>query len=268
MIEEICKQAVEIVRTTGKFIESHAGKVTIENIELKGKNSLVSFVDKEAERMLVDGLASILPGSVFYTEEDTITNKDGEWQWVVDPLDGTTNFLHNIPAYSVSVALRHNQESIIGIVYYISVNEMFHAIKGKGAFLNGKAIRVSEKLTNKALLATGFPYYDFTYIDEYIDVLKLLMRETRGLRRMGSAAIDLAYVASGRFDIFFEYGLNPWDVAAGALIVKEAGGTVTDFSRGENYLFTKQIVAGNPIVHNDVIGLIEEHLGVDLKLPH
>ncbi len=263
MVEHIYKEAIDLVRSTGTFIVNNAGKIAPEQIEIKGKNSLVSYVDKEAEKMLVAGLSELLPSSVFITEEETTVNQDGEWQWIVDPLDGTTNFLYNIPIYSVSVALRHYDETVLGIVYHISADELFYARKGHGAFLNGEPISVSDKTTENALLATGFPYHDFDYLDEYIDVLKVLMQETRGLRRMGSAAIDLAYVAAGRFDIFFEYGLNPWDVAAGALIVREAGGIVSNFKAGPSYLFTQQIVAGNPAVHRDLIGLIEKYLGRD-----
>lgn len=265
MIERASRQAINTVRNAGKFIAEHAGKVKPRNIELKSMNSLVSYVDKEAEKILVEGLSEIIPESVFITEEDTIDNEDGEWQWIVDPLDGTTNFLHNIPIYSVSVALRHNQKTVCGIVYNVAADEMFYAIKDLGAFLNDNPIVVSTKDTEDSLLATGFPYSDFSKLDEYMDALESLMQQTRGLRRLGSAALDLAFVAAGRFDVFFEYGLNPWDVAAGAFLVKEASGVVTNFNNGEDYLFTRQIVAGNPTVHKDVMRNIKMHLGTDIQ---
>lgn len=265
MLEQICKQAIELVKETGTFIGNAAGKVTREQIEVKGKNSLVSFVDKEAEKMLVSGLSKILPDAVYITEEDTVENRDGEWQWIIDPLDGTTNFLHSIPIFSISIALRRKEEIVIGIVYDVVQKELFHAIIGQGAKLNDIPISVSSRNTEDALMATGFPYYNFIHLDKYIAVLKELMKRTRGLRRMGSAAIDLAYVAAGRFDVFFEYGLNPWDVAAGALLVKEAGGTVSDFSNGDKFLFTGQIVAGSDVSHKELIMLIKEHLGENIS---
>lgn len=261
MLEILCQQAIEIVKETGKFIASHHGKVSDTDIEVKSLNSLVSYVDKEAEEILVKGLRRILPDAVFLTEEETIENKSGDWQWIIDPLDGTTNFLHSVPVFSVSVALRHKNETLIGLVYDVMHDDLYYAIKEKGAFLNENRIHVSDRDTSDALLATGFPYYDFSLLDEYLLVLKELIQKTRGLRRLGSAALDLAYLASGKFDLFYEHGLNPWDVAAGALLVKEAGGIVSNFKNKPDYLFTRQIVAGTPKVHNDNIELIIQHLG-------
>lgn len=264
MLENICKQAIESVKSTGEFIRKNIGKVTDEDVLIKGKNSLVSYVDKEAEKMLVKDLRKLLPQAVFFTEEETTINKQGEWQWIIDPLDGTTNFLFDVPIFSVSVALRHHEEVVIGIVYHIVNDEIFHAIKGKGAFLNNHPISVADRPPEEGLLATGFPYSDFTYMNEYLSVLRELMQRTRGLRRLGSAAIDLAYVAAGKFDVFFEYGLNAWDVAAGVLLVQEAGGIVSDFNKGDDFLFGKQIVAGSPSLYHELIDLIEEHLGTDI----
>ena len=167
---------------------------------------------------------------------------------MIDPLDGTTNFLHQLPIYAVSVGLIKNKQSILGLVYEPNRDEMFSAALGQGAFLNGLPIRVSSQSDlSKSLLATGFPYYDFSYQDRYIDLLKKLMQKSHGLRRMGAAAIDLAYTACGRFEGFFEANLKPWDVAAGKIIIEEAGGVVVNFSGEKEVIFKGEIIGAGPI---------------------
>lgn len=256
-LESLCKQAVEIVKETGDYIRQQVGQVSGGAIEEKSLNSLVSYVDRTAEEMLVSKLGALVPEATFLTEEDTVENQSGDQQWIIDPLDGTTNFLHQIPCFSVSVALQRKEQTVLGIVYEVNQQECFYAWKDGGAFLDGRPISVSRtERFNDALLATGFPYNDFTWIAPYFEVLKEIIPGSRGIRRIGSAAVDLVYTACGRFDLFFEYQLNPWDVAAGALIVEEAGGRVTDFSGGNNYLHGREIIAGNPRVFNQVQSIL------------
>lgn len=250
-----------LILTVGDFIRREAKAFTVDKIEYKGINNMVSYVDKTAEDMLVKGCSMLIPNSGFINEETGETTSDSPYRWIIDPLDGTTNFIHGVDCYSVSVALQYEEETILGYVYHVPNDEMFGAEKGKGAWMNGSPIRVSAapKLAN-ALIATGFPYNEFGWMDTYIEVLKAIMPRSHGLRRMGSAAIDLVYTACGRFDGFFEFKLNAWDVAAGALIVEEAGGKVTDFSGGKNYLFGKQIIATNGNFHTEVLDVFDSFL--------
>lgn len=255
--ESICQEAILIVERVGRFIRQEMGRVADQSIEEKSLNSLVSYVDKTAEQQLVEALGKLLPGSVFLTEEDTVANQSGDLQWIIDPLDGTTNFLFQLPVFSVSVALQQEGETVLGIVYEVNRQECFYAWQGGGAFLNGRPIGVSRRAPlEKTLLATGFPYYDYGRIGPYFQVLEHLMRNTRGIRRLGSAAVDLAYVACGRFDGFFEYSLNPWDVAGGAFIIQEAGGVVTDFQGQSNYLHGGEIIASNPAIADSLLKVI------------
>ena len=199
-VEAVCREA-------GTFINHEKKKVSGRDIEIKGLNSLVSYVDKNAEAILVKGLRSILPEAGFITEEDTPDDADKPLRWVIDPLDGTTNYLHGIPVYAVSVALLQGDEELIGVVYELGQEEMFTSSKGGGAFLNGDLLRMDGvKQLSDTLIATGFPYHDFSRMDPYMRLLRDLFQKTRGVRRLGSAATDLAYVACGRFDAFFEAG--------------------------------------------------------------
>jgi len=258
-LEKLCRESIKVVEDTGAFIGREVGKVGKEAIEEKGLNSLVSYVDREAEKLLVDGLGDLLPGSTFLTEEDTVANEESEQQWIIDPLDGTTNFLHQLPCFSVSVALRRAGETVLGIVYEVNQQECFYAWKEGGAHLNGQPIEVSRNSRmSDSLLATGFPYEDFDWINPYFKVLGALVQSSRGIRRFGSAAVDLVYTACGRFDAFFEARLKAWDVAGGAFIVQEAGGLVTDFKGGDDYLFGGEIIAANPRVHKEVLKTVQE----------
>lgn len=245
---EICSKTADLVRIVGKFIKEESITFDHQSVEEKGLNDLVSYVDKQAEQKLVKGLKEILPGCGFITEEGTAQHQQEQYIWIVDPLDGTTNFTHGLPIYAVSIALMKDNELIVGIVYEINKKEMFSATKSGGAFCNGEAIKVSQRPTlSQSLLATGFPYYNFEGMNKYLQILSDFMQGTHGLRRMGSAAVDLVYVACGRFEGFFEYNLKPWDIAAGALIVTEAGGKVSDFSGGQDFLFGKEIIAAGPV---------------------
>ncbi|MBK9283905.1 MAG: inositol monophosphatase [Sphingobacteriaceae bacterium] len=223
-----------------------------EDIEIKGLNDLVSYVDKGAESKIVKELNDHFPAG-FIVEENSISSRQ-DYNWIVDPLDGTTNFIHGIPCYAVSIALEFKGEIILGVVYEINKDECFYATKDGGSFLNSIQIRVSENINLKnSLIATGFPIFNFSRMESYLKSLKYFMENTHGIRRMGSAAVDLCYVACGRFDGFYEYNLNAWDVAAGALIVKEAGGIVSDFKAGNNWLFDKEIIASNDIIYSEFL---------------
>ena len=256
----ILKEAKKICIRTGEFIAAEQIKLDSAQIDTKSLNSLVTYVDKQAEEMLVDGLGRILPEATFLTEEHTVSQQDSDLMWIIDPLDGTTNYIHGLSLYSISIALRYRGSIELGIVYAVPQNEMFYALKGKGAYLNGLPIKVSmAKNLGTALLATGFPYHDFEFMDNYLALLSGLMEKSRGIRRLGSAAIDLAYVANGRFEAFFEYGLNEWDVAAGALIVREAGGEVTAFDGSEDFIKEQTILATNGLLHIELMGFIHAY---------
>lgn len=257
-LETITKQVEKIAKDVGSFIFDECNKVHEGDVETKSKNSLVTYVDKTAEQKIVNSLLEILPEAGFIAEEGTSDKKGDVYNWIIDPLDGTTNFIHNIPTYSVSIALAKNNEILIGVVYEPNRKECFSAWKNGGAYLNNKKIQVSatDKVAD-GLFATGFPYYDYDQLEPYMDILKWLMHNSRGIRRIGTAAIDLAYVACGRFEGFYEYSLNPWDVAAGAILVQEAGGTITDFKGGNDYLFGKSIVASNLHINEALLSKIK-----------
>ena len=247
--EKLTLYTIELTKEVGGYISREAKGFDYNIVEEKGLNDLVSYVDKTAEEKLVKGLRAILPEAGFITEEGTAGYSKEKFRWVVDPLDGTTNFTHGLPVYAISIALMEQDELVAGVVYEINKDEMFWGVKGDGAWLNNNPIRVSGRTKlSESLLATGFPYHDFAQMPAYLNILNEFMQSTHGLRRMGSAAVDLAYVACGRFEGFFEYNLNAWDVAAGSLIVNEAGGEVTDFNLDKNFLFGKEIIAGGNVL--------------------
>ena len=256
---EVLNQEVNaIVREVGSYIASQKDHLSSTDIDSKGIHDLVTFVDKRSERMLIDQLSRLLPDSGFLVEEQTVENTGKEYTWIIDPLDGTTNFIHGLPAYSISIALMKGPGLIMGTVLDVEADECFHAWQDGPAFLNDHIIAVSKTDTlGDSLLATGFPYSDFEQLDNYLELLKYLMKNTRGIRRFGSAAIDLAWVACGRFDGFWEYSLKPWDVAAGSFILKQAGGIVHDFKGGNNYLYGKEIVGGNPEIQQELLNLVK-----------
>lgn len=251
--QTICLATCEIAKRAGAFIASERAHFDLKNVETKGLHDLVSYVDKTSEKQIVEALSQLLPEAGFITEEGTSSKQGERYQWIIDPLDGTTNFISGIPIYAVSIGLMEDQEIVVGVIYEIGQKECFYAWKGSQAYLNGEVIHVSDTADMQdALLATGFPYSNFSRIDAYLSLLKWGMTDTRGIRRLGSAATDLAYVACGRFDAFFEYDLKPWDVCAGAFIVKQAGGEVFDFEGGENYLFGKEIAASNKVLYQEM----------------
>ncbi len=256
-LNNITTKIINSAKIVGNFIRKERINFSYNDVEIKGLNDLVSYVDKTSEKLLVEKLTQILPEAGFIVEENT-KSEIKDYNWIVDPLDGTTNFIHGIPSYAISIALEYKSEIIIGVVYEISRDECFYAYKNGGAFLNESIIRVSERnKLSDSLIATGFPIYNFSKLDSYISTLTYLMKNTHGIRRIGAAAVDLCYLACGRVDGFFEYNLNAWDVAAGALIVREAGGTVSDFKKKNNWLFGKEIVATNTKIKEELENLIQ-----------
>ncbi len=249
----ILDQTKEIAKEAGAFIRKERQHFDLKTVEHKGLNDMVSYVDKEAERLIVARLTEILPDAGFITEEGTKADEMREFTWVIDPLDGTTNFIHGIPVFCVSIGLMKDEQLIMGVVYEINLHECFYALKGHGAFCNDTKIQVSKAATlSQSLIATGFPYAAFEQLDDYLHILKVLMQKTHGLRRLGSAAVDLCYVACGRMDAYFEYNLNSYDVAAGSLILQEAGGQVTDFQKGGDFIFGREIMASNGLIHQEL----------------
>ena len=258
-LEQITTQTRAAVTEAAEFIRLETGQVASGQIEEKFLNGLVSYVDRTAEEMLVQRLSTILPEAAFITEEETVAQSEtADLKWIIDPLDGTTNFLYGVPHFSISVALQAYGELVIGVVHHVPADEQFYAWKGGGAWCNHRPIRVSGRSEmRQALVSTGFPYHNFAKAESWFSALRKFMEQGRGARRFGSAALDLAWVACGRFDVFFEYGLNAWDVAAGALLVQEAGGKVCDFSGGDQFIEKKEILASNDGVFDAAFGIVQ-----------
>jgi myo-inositol-1(or 4)-monophosphatase len=250
--KEICFDAMEVVKRAAAYVrEEHENRNELV-VEEKGRHNFVTGVDRKAEQILVSGLSKVLPEAGFIAEEGTSTLRGKTYHWIIDPLDGTTNFIHGVFPFAISVGLASEQEVVAGIVYEFGLDECFYAWKGGGAWLNGKAIRASGIATvGQALIATGFPYTNFTYLNEFMQSMDYFMKHSNGLRRLGSAATDIAYVACGRYDGFYEYGLHPWDIAAGMLLVQEAGGELCDFGGHAFPLFEDTFLASNRHIFNE-----------------
>lgn len=258
--ELLCNKVISIVKLTGNFIRKEAMQFDAEKIEYKGLNDMVSYVDKTAEEKLVQNLDKLIPAAGFLTEEKTTSKVGKTYTWIIDPLDGTTNFIHGIPTYGISVALYEEDQAVLGVVYELNRGEMFYSYKGGSAFLNKKEIRVSINPDLKSsLLATGFPYYQFDKQPQYIQLLTEMMQKSHGVRRIGAAAIDLVYTACGRFDAFFEYNLQKWDFAAGCFIVQQAGGEVFDFSGGNDFFEKREILATNGKLSKEMLTAIQKY---------
>ena len=264
MIElpDLRPQVEDIARAAGHFLKTQQATFSQERVSLKSLNALVSDVDKNAEELLVAALSNLLPEAGFLTEEGTVgQNTNTNYYWVIDPLDGTTNFVHGLPIFSVSIALMHQDKPVLGVVYEVGMDECFSAIKGGGTTLNGNPVSTSTTTELKdSLLATGFPFYDFSGVAGFQRILEYFYPRTRGIRRIGTAAVDLAYTACGRFEGYFEYGLSPWDVAAGILLVREAGGQVCDYQGGDAPINSKSIIATNKGVHGAVLKVIQHNI--------
>jgi myo-inositol-1(or 4)-monophosphatase len=249
------EQVAALVVRVGEYQLQQQSGVTAKHIDEKSLNQLVSYVDIESEKMLVEGLLKITPDAGFLTEEETTSIRNEEQYWIIDPIDGTTNYLFGHTKFCISLALYENQKPVYAAVYVPADDELFSA-DATGAYLDGKKFTCSNRSLIDSLLATGFPYYNFDEMDAYLSLLNKLMKTTKGIRRMGSAAIDLAYTAYGRFDGFFELNLSPWDVAGGAYIVQQAGGIVSDFQKTGNFVFGTSIVAGNKEIHAGLLQMI------------
>jgi myo-inositol-1(or 4)-monophosphatase len=260
-LEKVCREIENAALVAGAFIQKESVGFDINKTEKKGLNDFVSYVDKGSEKILVEKLGIILPEAGFLAEEGTSKKVGIKYNWIIDPLDGTTNFLHGLHPYAISIGLREDDEIIAGVVHEISGNETFKAWKNGGAWLNGSAIHVSEtaKLAD-SLVATGFPYSDFSRLNSYMNCFTHFCKSTHGIRRLGSAAIDLAYIACGRFEAFYEYGLHPWDVAAGILLVKEAGGRVSDFSGNDKNLTGEEFLASNSLIFSEILEIVNKFM--------
>jgi myo-inositol-1(or 4)-monophosphatase len=258
-LEVLCTKVTHLAKEVGEFIQGESRTFTLDKIEHKGARDLVSYVDKEAEKKIVRGLKEILPEAGFITEEDTIEKTENALKWIIDPLDGTTNFLHKLPTYAVSIALMKNEEYLLGVVYEPNLKECFYAWKNGGAYCNGNKISVSKINTlGDSLIATGFPYSLLDKTDNYFKIIRSFVEKTHGLRRIGSAAVDLCYVACGRFEGYFEFNLKIWDISAGVLIVQEAGGTVSDYYGGNDYIYGKELLASGNI-QKPMMAVIQQH---------
>ncbi|MEL7532115.1 MAG: inositol monophosphatase family protein [Bacteroidota bacterium] len=260
-ISQIDEPLRQLIRRTGQFAREEFHRFSFSDVRFKRERDPVSYVDINAEKMLKEGCLRLIPGSGFINEESEDTPSENGWMWIIDPIDGTTNYTHGLANFCISLALQFEGATQMAYIYAPILEEMFTARKGKGAFLNDQAIAISERPNlAEALISTGFPYANFPWRDQYLALIISLMDQAHGLRRMGSAALDLAYVAAGRFEGYFEYGLSPWDVAAGALIVQEAGGKVSDFNGEDDYLYGSQIVVSNGNIHQDLLQEIRKHI--------
>ena len=257
--------AVKAARRAGGIISRASQDIDLLTVKHKNHNDFVSEVDSAAEDAIINILHEAYPDHAILAEESG-SQGDSEYQWIIDPLDGTTNFLHGFPQYAVSIALAHKGVLSQAVIYDPVHNDLFTASRGRGAYLNDRRLRVSKRLYLKdGLIGTGFPYTDYTHLDTYMAMLRDMMQKTAGVRRPGSAALDLAYTAAGRLDGFWEIGLRPWDIAAGCLLVQEAGGLVGDFLGNENYLQSGNIMAGNPKIFGQLLQTLAPHLTESLK---
>lgn len=257
--------AIKAARRAGSVILRYSDQLDRLTIESKGRNDFVSEVDRAAESEIIDIIRKAYPSHSILAEESGEYSGDG-YQWVIDPLDGTTNFLHSYPQYAVSIALLDKGKLAQAVVFDPLRDELFTASRGAGAQINDRRIRVSSvKKMDSALLGTGFPFKEFDHLETWINCFRELLPMSTGVRRAGSAALDLAHIACGRLDGFWEIGLNRWDIAAGCLLIEEAGGLVSDFNDEQNFLESGNIIAGNSNIHSELFSVISRHLPDSLK---
>ena len=265
MMHPMLNTAVKAARRAGTIINRASQNLDILTVTTKAANDYVSEVDRAAEDAIVRVLQEAYPSHAILAEESGASGKS-EFQWIIDPLDGTTNFLHGFPQYAVSIALTQKGVLSQAVIYDPVHNDLFTASRGRGAYLNDKRLRISKRINlQKSLIGTGFPFREFSQIDAYLAMFRDLTQKTAGLRRAGSAALDLAYVAAGRLDGFWEFGLSPWDMAAGSLLITEAGGLVGDLEGNGGFLESGNIVAGNPKIFSQLIQALAPHLTPRLK---
>lgn len=255
--KQLTNEVVQLVRETGEMLLELRKSISSKDIEVKGKNDFVTRFDKLSEEKIVAKLIELLPDAGFVAEEGTSTKVGDVYNWFIDPIDGTTNFMHGAPPFSISVALQENDKMVIGVVYDMFSKECFFSCKGEKVYANEEEITCSSTPdVANSLIATGFPYKDMGRMDNFMQSLIYFMENSHGLRRLGSAAVDLAYVACGRYDGFYEYGLKPYDVAAGAFLVQQAGGKVADFKGGDDFVHGQELVAGNANNYDELLSVV------------
>ena len=260
--------AIKAARSAGTVINRAARNLDIVAVREKAANDFVTEVDRESEQIIIRALLDAYPKHSILAEESGTTqgNPKSDYQWIIDPLDGTTNFLHSFPQYAVSIALAHKGVITQAVVYDPCNNDLFTATRGAGAYLNDTRLRVSKRLQLKtALVGTGFPFKEHKHLDAYLAMLRDIMQNSAGVRRAGSAALDLAYVAAGRLDTFWEIGLAPWDIAAGSLLITEAGGVIGDLQGNDQYLKSGNIIGGNLTLFSEMVKRLAPHLTPALK---
>ena len=258
-MKEFLHTAVAAARLSGDIILRNLGQLTTADIQTKQAFDFVTRVDKWSEAVIMQTIREKFPHHLFLSEETLKQEANGDYRWIIDPLDGTTNYIHSYPMFSVSIALEYQNEIILGVVFDPLRDELFHTVKGEGSFLNNRRISVSDiTLAEKSLIATGFPFRKKEMIGLYLDAFRTIFERVSDIRRAGSAAIDLAYIAAGRVEGFFELNLSPWDIAAGSLLIREAGGIISDFGGGKEYLSTGNVVAGNNKMHAEILKIIRQ----------
>ena len=252
--------AVRAARNASSLIKRYMGRTDSLKIDQKHPNDFVTEVDKLSEQEIIGTLSEAYPDHAIYAEESGKHNTgddDNKPTWIIDPLDGTTNFIHDIPQFAISIGMKAEGHLQVGVIYDPVRDELFTAMRGDGARLNNRKIRINPNTRLQgSLLGTGFPYYQYDHLDHYLAILKEVITKTSGVRRPGSAALDLAYTAAGRFDGFWEFNLQAWDIAAGALLVQEAGGIITDFNGEHDYMQTGDVLCGPPRVHQELLDII------------
>ena len=258
-LEKITSQVIDVVLQAGEFIRSESLKFQTNDIEEKGFNNLVTYVDKQTEHYIVENLAKIVPQAGFITEEETTDKFSATLNWIIDPLDGTTNFVRGFPFFASTVALADGHDLLLGVTYEVCRKELFHAWKGGGAYCNGERMKVTAVTDlKKSLTVAGFPYDLKGKSEDYFSMLEKLNGQSLGFRGCGSAAVNLAYVAAGRADAYFEFNLHLWDIAAGIILVREAGGNVTDFTGGTNYWDGSEVLAAGA-VYPEIHGFLKKY---------
>jgi len=260
-LKEITRNVCRIAQQTGAYLATERSTFNVKDVLEKGSHDFVSYVDREAEKRIVNELTAILPEAGFITEEKTVAQSDADLKWVIDPLDGTSNFIHNLSPYCVSIALQNKEETLLGVVYEVCRNECFYAYKGNSAYLDSKLIHVSEiESLDKAFIGLGLPYNFNEYKTTANYLIDKLYGNVAGTRILGAAAAELCYIACGRFDARIEAFLGPWDVAAGGFILQQAGGKVTDFEGKNDWQSGKQLIASNGKLHQEIISLLQSEV--------
>ncbi len=259
-LHAMLETAQEAARTGGSILMDAFGTLRQNQIDLKGRGDYVTELDRRSEEAIIQMIRARYPDHAINAEESGESGHS-PFRWLVDPLDGTANYVQGIPIFAVSIAVLKGDDILAGVVFHPDRDEMFTAVRQGGAFLNGRPIRVSDRQKMAyAMLASGFPWRSKDYLDPYLECFKRLFLDAAGIRRMGAAAIDLAYTACGRFDGFWEMKLGPWDIAAGILLIREAGGVATDFHGGEAFLSSGNVVAGSKNIHSQILEVIRDNL--------